>query len=49
MISVKLILIDEIFMAYKHSLNAIDKCLQDLMDNKQPFGGKTVVIGGDFR
>ena len=36
-------------MAYKHSLNAIDKCLQDLMDNKQPFGGKTVVIGGDFR
>ena len=27
----------------------MDRTLQDICDNKQPFGGITVVLGGDFR
>ncbi|KIH67691.1 hypothetical protein ANCDUO_01981 [Ancylostoma duodenale] len=40
---------DEISMVPKFSLEAVDLLLQDLMCNTLPFGGKTVVIGGDFR
>lgn len=48
-INAKLILIDEITMATNIALDAIDKCCQDLIGNTIPFGGKTVLIGGDFR
>lgn len=49
LIKSKLIIIDEVTMATNSALEAIDKCLQDIMLNNIPFGGKTVIIGGDFR
>ena len=28
---------------------AVDQCLQELMQDPRPFGGKAVLLGGDFR
>ena len=39
----------EATMSSKHVLNAVNMCLQDIMGNNKPFGGKLVVFGGDFR
>ena len=37
-------------MNNKYCFEALDKTLQDLINNyKQPFGGMTTVLGGDFR
>jgi len=36
-------------MANMHSLMYINCLLKDIMDNDVPFGGKTIVLGGDFR
>ena len=33
----------------KHALNAINKLLQDVCNNKFPFGGKVILLGGGFR
>ena len=44
-----LIVWDEAPMAPLHALNAINRLLQKLMGNELPFGGKTIVLGGDFR
>jgi hypothetical protein len=49
---VKLIVIDEVSMLHRDVLNFIDRTLQDLQPNNEemlPFGGKTVVIGGDWK
>ena len=43
------ILIDEASMVPKHALDAIDRCLRDIMGNDVPFGGKLLLFGGDFR
>ncbi|VDK43225.1 unnamed protein product, partial [Cylicostephanus goldi] len=40
---------DEISMVPRFSLEAVDLLLQDLMCTNELFGGKTVVLGGDFR
>ena len=32
-----------------HALNAIDRCLQDITGNNECFGGKVMLLGGDFR
>lgn len=48
----KIIIIDEISMLHRDVFNFIDRTLQDLQprnERKQPFGGKIVVIGGDFK
>ncbi|KAL3623641.1 hypothetical protein CASFOL_032457 [Castilleja foliolosa] len=51
----KLIIWDEAPMMHKHCFEAVNNSLQDIMEdidpaNKgKPFGGKTVVFGGDFR
>ncbi len=45
----ELILIDEVSMMYKHSLVVINRYLQDLINTKHLFGGKTILLGGDFR
>ena len=45
----RLIVWDEAPMAPKAALQALDDLLQDLMGNNLPFGGKIVVLGGDFR
>lgn len=36
-------------MASKYALIAVDSLLQDLMQNEEPFGGKIIIAGGDFR
>ena len=36
-------------MAPLFALKAVDKLLQNLMKNNLPYGGKTIVLGGDFR
>lgn len=48
----KVIIIDEISMLHKNVFDFINRTLQDLQprnEKKQPFGGKVVVIGGDFK
>ena len=46
---VKLYLLDEASMIPKHALHAFDKLSQDLCCNKFLFGGKVVLLDGDFR
>ena len=36
-------------MANKFKLDAIDLLFKDIMSKTLPFGGKVVVLGGDFR
>ena len=40
---------DEAPMMHKHGFEALDRTLRDLMGNDLLFGGKVVVISGDFR
>ena len=40
---------DEAPMAPKEALEAVDKLLRDLTDSDLPFGGKVLVLGGDYR
>jgi ATP-dependent DNA helicase PIF1 len=44
-----LIIWDEATMATHHALDAVDRLLKDLMGNDSPFGGKVILLGGDFR
>nr|VDD22599.1 unnamed protein product [Brassica oleracea] len=50
-----LIIWDEAPLTHKHAFEALDKTLKDIMSMKNPhakdqtFGGKTVLLGGDFR
>lgn len=45
-----LIIWDEISMASKYLLEAVDSTLRFATDNKEiPFGGKVILLGGDFR
>nr|XP_047142927.1 ATP-dependent DNA helicase pif1-like [Hydra vulgaris] len=46
---VSLFLLDEASMIPKHALSAIDKLLQDICNNNFSFGGKVILMGGDFR
>ena len=36
-------------MAPRYALEVADRTLRDLMNNNKPFGGKVIVLGGDFR
>jgi hypothetical protein len=36
-------------MSTVHALNAVDKLLRLLMNNDIEFGGKCILLGGDFR
>lgn len=45
----KLIIWDEATMAPSIALDAVDRCLKHLMENNLPFGGKVLLLGGDFR
>nr|XP_027067673.1 ATP-dependent DNA helicase RRM3-like [Coffea arabica] len=49
LIEAKLILWDEASMAKKETIEAFDMLLKDIMECDNPFGGKLVVFGGDFR
>ena len=43
------LVLDEIAMMSKVDLERIERSLQLLMDNDLPFGGKIVILSGDFR
>ena len=45
----KVIFIDEISMVSKKTISFINKLLKDMMGNDEPFGGKIMIVGGDFR
>ncbi|XP_055352995.1 uncharacterized protein LOC129598933 [Paramacrobiotus metropolitanus] len=49
LIDASLIIWDEAPMAPKHALSTLDRLLRDLMRIDEPFGGKIIVFGGDFR
>lgn len=40
---------DEVPMQHKHAVDAVDRTIRDLLENNSPFGGITVLFGGDFR
>jgi PIF1-like helicase len=44
-----LIIWDEAPMAPSHALHVVDKLLRDLCQKNNPFGGKCMLLGGDFR
>ena len=46
---VKVFIIDEASMIPCYALKAIDKCLRDIMNTQTAFGGKVILLGGDFR
>lgn len=45
----RLIIWDEITMQHRHAPEAVDRTLRDIRNNESPFGGITVVFGGDFQ
>ncbi|KAA6373335.1 MAG: putative ATP-dependent DNA helicase PIF1 [Streblomastix strix] len=47
--SIDIIIWDEAPMASKYALDAINSVLQFVMGNKVLFGGKCLILGGDFR
>ncbi|XP_024010402.1 ATP-dependent DNA helicase pfh1-like [Eutrema salsugineum] len=55
LIKTDLIIWDEAPMSHRHTFEALDRTLKDLLSEKdpsaseKPFGGKTVLLGGDFR
>lgn len=44
-----IIIWDEIPMVYKYVLECVNRTLFDIMDCEDPFGGKVILLGGDFR
>jgi hypothetical protein len=45
----RLIIWDEITMQHRNAPEALDRTLRDIRDDDRPFGGITVVFGGDFQ
>jgi ATP-dependent DNA helicase PIF1 len=43
------IIIDEAPMCDRFALEAFDRSMRNLMRNDKPFGGKVLLLGGDFR
>ena len=44
-----IIILDEVPMQHKFVVEALDRTLRDVLDIDKPFGGITVLFGGDFR
>jgi PIF1-like helicase/Helicase len=44
-----LIVWDEVPMQHKYAVDAVNRTIQDLLENNSQFGGITVLFGGDFR
>ena len=45
----KIIIWDEASMAKRQAVEALDRTMQDIISVALPFGGKIMVMGGDFR
>ena len=46
---VDVFILDEAPMAPRYALEAVDASLRNFMKNDLPFGGKVMILGGDFR
>jgi len=44
-----IIIWDEVPMQHKYAIEALDRTLRDVLGVQKPFGGITVLFGGDFR
>jgi hypothetical protein len=44
-----LVIWDEVAMTKRQAVETLDRTLQDIMGCNQPFGGKVMLFGGDFR
>lgn len=44
-----LLIWDESTMAPSYALSAVDRLMKEIMQNDVPFGGKVLLLGGDFR
>ena len=44
-----LIIWDEASMAKRQAIEALDRTMQDIIEENFPFGGKIMLFGGDFR
>jgi hypothetical protein len=45
----RIVIWDEIFSCHRHNIEAVERTVRDLMNSEKPWGGKTVVFGGDPR
>ena len=45
----KILIYDEVPMQHRHAQEAVDRTLRDIRECNKPFGGLTVVFGGDFQ
>lgn len=45
----QVVIYDKCLMAHRHCFEALDRTFQDLRDCQRPFGGMTMVFGGDFQ
>ena len=45
----KLIIVDECSMQHRYHTEALDRTLRDVTGQNKPFGGKIVLLSGDFR
>ena len=43
------VIFDKCLMTHRHCFEALDRTLQDIRDSSSPFGGLTMVFGGDFQ
>ena len=46
--AIQAIIWDEVGAQHRHAIEALDRTLQDIRDDQRPFGGITVILGGDF-
>jgi hypothetical protein len=47
--SADIIIYDEVSMVHEHVADTVDRSLRDVMHDDRPFGGKTVILMGDFK
>ena len=45
----QVVIYDECLMTHRHRFEALDRTFQDLRDCQRPFGGMSMVFGGDFQ
>ena len=45
----RILIVDEAPMLHRYLIEALDRTLRDIMNNDKPFGGKSLILAGDFR
>ncbi|KAG5716843.1 ATP-dependent DNA helicase PIF1 [Termitomyces sp. T112] len=49
LLETKVVIWDEVPMQHKNAIDSVDQGFRDILEKDVPFGGVTVVFGGDFR